>query len=292
MSEGHHHAHDVSAAQVQSKAFVIGIALNLAFVVVEAVVGIVNQSLSLLTDAGHNLSDVSSLFISLLVFRLAKRKATERFTYGYKKTTVLAAFVNAAILLIALGVIGYEAVLRLMHPRPLEGGQIAGMAGIGIAVNSLSAYLFYKNKEADLNVKSAYLHLLADALVSVGVVAAGIAIHFTGWFWLDPVVGVVIMVVILFSTWGLLKDSFTMSIDAVPKGISVSEIKEAAEKIPGVKSLSHIHVWPLSTTETALTAEVKTDERLSLAEQKEAVRKLKHELLHHNIHHATIELKG
>lgn len=291
MSGEHNHAHNVSATQVQSKAFVVGIVLNVLFVLIEATVGIITESLSLLTDAGHNLSDVSSLFISMLAFRLAKRKASDEFTYGYKKTTVLAAFINSVILLVALGVIGYEAVLRLVHPRPVEGDQIAWVAGVGIVINSVSAYLFFKNKESDLNVKSAYLHLLADALVSVGVVAAGIVIQYTDWFWLDPVVGLVIMVIILFSTWGLLKDSFKMSIDAVPEGISISEIEETAKKISGVKEMYHIHVWPLSTTENALTAHVVTDERLNFEEQKELVKKLKHELLHHNIHHSTIEVE-
>jgi cobalt-zinc-cadmium efflux system protein len=293
MADQHHsHTHAVSAKQAGSSAFVTGIILNLAFVIVEAVVGLMNHSMSLLTDAGHNLSDVSSLFISLLAFKLARKKPTEDYTYGYKKTTILAALVNAVILLVALGVIGYESIMRLFEPVRIEGNKIAWVAGVGIVVNSISAYLFYKNKEQDLNIKGAYLHLLADALVSLGVVAAGIVIQFTDWYWLDPVTGLAIMVVILISTWSLLRDSFKMSIDAVPEGIDVNRIRAAVLSVKGVSAFHHIHIWPLSTTETALTAHLVAEKHLSFEEQTGLVKKVKHELEHHGIQHSTIELEG
>lgn len=286
----HNHTHSLSPRKAGNKAFVIGIALNLAFVVVEAVVGVINHSMSLLTDAGHNLSDVSSLFISLLAFRLARSKPTEEFTYGYKKTTVLAALINSVVLLMALGVIGYESIMRLLHPQSVAGDQIAWVAGLGIVINSVSAFLFFKNKEQDLNVKGAYLHLLADALVSLGVVAAGVVIHYTDWYWLDPITGLIIMVVILFSTWSLLKDSFKLSIDAVPEGITITEVKTAVEKINGVRDIYHIHVWPLSTTENALTAHLVVSDHLSSQQKKDVVKEVKLELTHHNIRHSTIEV--
>lgn len=277
---------------MSNNAFIAGLVLNLAFVIVEAVVGIINHSMSLLTDAGHNLSDVSSLFISLLAFKLARKKPTGEFTYGYKKTTVMAALINAVVLLMALGVIGYESVLRLIHPRVVAGNPIAWVAGVGIVINGLSAFLFFKNKEQDLNVKGAYLHLLADALVSLGVVVAGIAISYTGWYWLDPVTGLLIMIVILISTWSLLKDSFKLSIDAVPEGINIAEIRNDIKKIKGVIDFYHIHVWALSTTENALTAHLVADDDLSTEERTDLVKTVKHQLVHHNIQHSTVEIEG
>jgi cobalt-zinc-cadmium efflux system protein len=286
----HQHTHSVSAQEVTSKAFVIGIALNALYVVAEIVAGLLYNSLSLLTDAGHNIGDVASLLLSLIAFRLARKKATTEFTYGYKKATVIAALTNAVILLIAMGVIGYESVMRLSHPQAVEGGKIAWVAGAGIVVNSISAYLFYKNKESDLNAKGAYLHLLADALVSIGVVVAGVLISFTGWYWLDPVASLVVMLFILVSTWSLLKDSFKLSIDAVPPGIEVESIIEKIKQLKGVRSFHHVHVWPLSTTENALTAHLIADEAFSFQQKMVLVRQIKHELEHLNIHHSTIEL--
>ncbi|MGN6400050.1 MAG: cation diffusion facilitator family transporter [Flavisolibacter sp.] len=286
-----HHPHSIDFEKGDSKAFVAGIVLNLLFVLVEVVAGFVYDSMALLTDAGHNASDVASLVLSLIAFWMARKKSNAKYTYGFKKTTVLAALINAVVLLIAIGMLGYESVTRLFKPEKVQGVAIAWIAGLGIIINSLSAFLFYRHKEKDLNVKSAYLHLLADALVSVGVVVAGIIISYTNWYWLDPAIGLLIMIVILISTWGLLKDSFKMSIDAVPAGIDLEKIKDVILKTEGVKKVEHVHVWPLSTTENALTAHVALNDVASFEEKLQIVQNIKHELLHHNIQHSTIELE-
>lgn len=291
MAHDHAHTHSTDMASLGNRAFTIGIVLNTAFVVAEIVAGLVYDSVALLTDAGHNASDVASLLISLLAFKLARKKATEKFTYGYKKTTVLAALANAVILLVAIGVLGYESVMRISNPQPVQGGIIAWVAGIGIAINGFSAYLFFNSKDKDLNMKSAYLHLLADALVSVGVVIGGIIILYTGWYMLDAFIGIAILVIVLISTWSLLVSSFQMAVDAVPSGIEVSRIKEVMQKIPLIKEVHHIHIWPLSTTENALTAHVMVEETLTADQNKALMEHVKHELKHHQIHHSTIELE-
>lgn len=287
---GHSHSHLPEQIDGHNKAFLIGICLNVIFIVAEVISGLIYNSIALLTDAGHNISDVAGLFLALLAFRFAKKKATPTFTYGYKKTTVLAAFINAVFLLIAIGVLGYESVSRLSNPEIVEGSIIAWIAGLGIIVNGVSAWLFFKNQKKDLNVKSAYLHLLADALVSVGVVISGIIISWTKWYWMDPLMGLIIMIIILMSTWRLLRDSFKLAVDAVPSGIDVQSIREAILRIDNVTDINHIHVWPLSTTENALTAHVRLDEKLNFEEKIGLVGKIKHELEHLNIHHSTIEM--
>lgn len=290
----HHHNHNHSAAidfeQGNQKAFITGIFLNLAFVLAEVVAGIIYNSMSLLTDAGHNAGDVISLVLSFFAFWMAKKRSTSVYTYGYKKTTVLAALVNAVILLVAIGILGFESVTRLLHPQPVEGLSVAWVAGIGIIINSVSAYLFYKSKEKDLNSKAAYLHLLADALVSVAVVVAGIVMSVTHWYWLDPALGLVIMVVILIGTWGLLRDSFRMSVDAVPSGMELDKIKDVILNVNHVTNVEHVHVWSISTMENALTAHVNIDQQLSFDQKLNVIKEIKHELFHHNIHHSTIEL--
>ena len=294
MAHHHEHIHQVHSPEISDsnrKAFLVGIGLNLAFVLAEVVWGLLYDSMALLTDAGHNASDVASLALSLAAFWMGQKKSSPVYTYGFKKTTVLAALANAVILLVAIGVLGYQSVLRLLHPESVKGNVIAWVAALGIVINGLSAYLFSKNKGKDLNVKSAYLHLLADAMVSLGVVVAGIVITYTNWYWLDPVIGLVIMIIILVSTWGLLRDSFKMSIDAVPSGIDLEEIKMVILKIEHVQKVEHVHVWPLSTTENALTAHVTLEENLTFTEKLSLIQVIKHELLHHQIHHSTIELE-
>jgi cobalt-zinc-cadmium efflux system protein len=288
----HGHSHAVSFNEASLKAFQIGIGLNILFVVIEAVAGLAYKSISLLSDAGHNLADVVSLLLSYIAFKLAHRQATTRFTYGYKKSTVLAALFNALLLLVAIGMLGYESFLRLQLPPVVQGRGIAWVAAIGIVVNSISAFLFFKNKDADLNIKGAYWHLLADAMVSLGVVIGGIVISYTGWYWLDPAIGLAIMIIILISTWSLLTDSFKMSVDAVPAGIELEEITGIILSVKHIVNVHHIHIWPLSTTENALTAHIIIDDRLPFDEKLKVIQQLKHELIHHNIHHSTIELES
>lgn len=290
MHDHHSHSHHSGPESINNQ-FVIGICLNLAFLLAEIVAGFIYNSMALLTDAGHNASDVASLLLSLIAFRLAKKRSTAQFTYGFKKTTVLAAFANAVVLLIAIGILGFESISRLFKPEPVQGRVIAWIATAGIVINSVSAFLFYRHKEKDLNAKAAYLHLLGDAFVSLGVVAAGIVMSYTAWYWLDPAIGLVIMIVILISTWGLLRDSFKMTIDAVPSGLELDQVKEIILKVEHVQQVGHVHVWPLSTTENALTAHVAVDEKLSFDEKLEVIENIKHELLHHDIHHSTIELE-
>lgn len=285
----HSHSHSVEITQKNKNVFLIGIVLNMAFVLAEVIAGIIYDSMALLTDAGHNLSDVASLVVSVVAFWIAKKRSNDVYTYGYKKTTVLAALVNAVILLVAVGILGYESFTRLIHPRPVSGGVIAWVAAIGIVINSVSAYLFFRQK-SELNSRAAYLHLLADALVSLGVVVAGIVIGYTDMYWLDPAIGLMIMAVILVSTWGLLQDSFRMTIDAVPAGIELDDIKKVITGVPHVEHVHHVHVWSISTTENALTAHLVIDDDLSLDEKLKVVANVKHELEHHKIHHSTIEL--
>lgn len=288
MTHDHHHHHEHAVTSL-NKAFVWGIALNVAFVAVEFAVGLAYGSMSLLSDAGHNLSDVASLLLALLAFRLAQAHATPKYTYGYKKSTVLISLVNSVILLIAVGVIVAESIGRMLHPAPVAGGAIAWTAGIGVVINGFTAWLFVKDKDRDLNVKGAYLHMAADALVSVGVLVSGLVITWTGWTVVDPVVGLVVAGVIVASVWSLTRDSLRLSLDGVPEGIDVAEIESRMVAVPGVKAVHHIHVWAISTTENALTAHVVLD-RLS---QMEAVKRdLKALLERSGIPHATLEFES
>lgn len=285
---GHDHSHLPVLTNVNN-AFVAGILLNSIFVVVEAVIGFAINSLSLLSDAGHNLADVGSLAISMLAFTLLKVKANHKYTYGYRKTTILAALLNGVILLISIGAIAFAAFQRFSNPEPLPGKTIAIVAAAGIVINFLTAFLFMKNKKHDLNIKSAYLHMIADGLVSAGIMVGGIVIYFTHLYWIDPVISLVIVVVILASTWGLLKESLALTLDAVPKDIDINEIKKSAEKITGIKDVHHIHVWAMSTTENAMTAHIVVDK----LEKNEDIclikNNLKHKLEHMNIQHITLE---
>lgn len=284
----HDHSHVATLTSVNS-AFIIGIGLNALFVLIEAIYGFSIHSLSLLSDAGHNLADVGSLALSLLAFRLLKVKSNKKYTYGYRKTTILAALFNAVILLLSIGAIAYEAFARLSHPPALPGKTIAIVAGIGIIINFVTAILFLKNKEHDLNVKSAYMHMMADALVSAGIMVGGIVIYYTHLYWIDPVLSIIIVIVILIGTWGLLKESLKLSLDGVPKDINIEDIKNKAEKIDGIRDLHHIHVWAMSTTENAMTAHLVID-KSKAPEQITAIKNhLKHTLQHMDIQHITLE---
>jgi cobalt-zinc-cadmium efflux system protein len=250
---GHAHGHS-HAPRDFGFAFALGTALNLGFVAIEAVFGIVANSTALLADAGHNLSDVIGLLVAWGAALLAKRPATERFTYGLRGTSILAALANALLLMLACGAIAWEAVGRFAHPKPVEGMTVIVVAAIGILVNGFTAWLFMAGRKSDLNIRGAYLHMVADAGVSFGVVVAGVAILLTGWLWLDPLVSLVIVAVILWSTWGLLRDSIRLALAAVPSHIQLSEVKSCLENLPGVTRAHHVHVWAMSTNEVALTA--------------------------------------
>ncbi|HEY5368264.1 MAG TPA: cation diffusion facilitator family transporter [Hanamia sp.] len=284
----HDHSHVATLTSVNS-AFIIGIGLNASFVLIEAIYGFSIHSLSLLSDAGHNLADVGSLALSLLAFRLLKVKSNKKYTYGYRKTTILTALFNAMILLLSIGAIAYEAFTRIAHPPALPGKTIAIVAGIGIIINFVTAILFMKNKEHDLNVKSAYMHMMADALVSAGIMVGGIIIYYTHLYWIDPVISIIIVIVILIGTWGLLKESLKLSLDGVPKDIDIEEIKSKAEKIEGIRDLHHIHVWAMSTTENALTAHLVVDKSKDPDQITFIKNDLKHTIQHMNIQHITLE---
>jgi len=284
----HHHHHEVTKANLNN-AFVIGIALNFLFVIIEVAVGLYIHSLSLLSDAGHNLADVGALALSLLAFRLMKVKSNSRFTYGYRKTSILVALFNAVVLLLSIGAITYEAIHRLLNPEPLPGVTIAVVAGIGIVINSVTALMFFRDKEKDINIKSAYLHLMSDAVVSLGLVIGGILIFYTELFWIDSILSMIVAVVIVVSTWRLLRNSLRLSLDAVPENITLEDIRTTAKSITGVIDLHHIHVWAISTTENALTAHLVLQTGVTIEQEQKIKHDLKHELEEKNIHHITLE---
>lgn len=288
--EHHHHHHHPTLTydQTTGRNFILGIVLNLAFVLVEAGAGLWLGSLALLSDAGHNLSDVFSLLLALLAFRMMRIQPSQKYTYGYKRMTILVSLVNALLLFVAVAAILWSSVEKILHPSPVQGEVVAWVAGIGILVNAFTAYLFFKGKDHDLNVKGAYLHMAADTLVSVGVLIAGVVIQLTGWYIVDPLIGIVVGVVILFSSWGLLRDSMTLTLDGVPRGIDPKKVKQTMLDQKGVIGVHHLHIWALSTTENALTAHVVVDD---LAEEKEIKHAVKDALTGVGIQHATLELE-
>jgi cobalt-zinc-cadmium efflux system protein len=292
MPHDHAHHHSPQALTGVGKAFVLGIVLNLGFVIIEFITGFYTNSLALLSDAGHNLSDVATLALSLFAFGIAKRKANPLYTYGYQKSTILASLANAVILLVAVGSIGWEAIHRFIHPEATQGSTISIVAGIGIVINAASAFLFFKDKEHDLNVKGAYLHLMTDALVSVGVVLAGFIITWTKLTWIDPLISLLIMLIVLYSTWGLLRESLKLSLDAVPANIDPEKIKQSLERTAGVRSVHHIHIWAMSTTRNALTAHLILEKNLNDTQVAELKHTLKHQLEEMNIQHATLETEA
>lgn len=247
---GHGHGH---APASFGRAFAIGTALNMGFVIVEAVYGIIAGSMALLADAGHNLSDVLGLLIAWGAATLARRTPTARHTYGLRSSSILAAFLNALLLLVAIALIAFEAIRRFSEPAPVAGGTVMVVAAIGILVNGVTAWLFMAGRKGDLNIRGAFLHMAADAAVSAGVVVAGFIITRTGWTWIDPVTSLVIVAMIAIGTWGLLRDSVNMSLQATPPGLDAKDIDAFLLSQPGVTATHDLHVWPMSTTETALT---------------------------------------
>ncbi|WP_020179009.1 cation diffusion facilitator family transporter [Methylopila sp. M107] len=250
-SHGARHAH---APASFGRAFAIGIGLNTAFVIVEAAYGFASNSLALVADAGHNLSDVLGLVVAWIAATLSQRPPSPRFSYGLRSSSIMAALFNAIFLLIAVGIIAWEAVHRIFEPQPVAGGTVMVVAAIGVAVNGFTAWLFASGRHGDINIKGAYLHMAADAAVSAAVIVAGLLVILTGWQWLDPAVSLLIVAVITWGTWGLLRDSVTMSLDAAPAGVDPAAVRDYLQSRTGVIEVHDLHIWPMSTTETALTA--------------------------------------
>ncbi len=288
--EHHHHHHESLPMTSLNRAFVIGIIINLLYVIIELGAGFMYNSLSLISDAGHNLSDVAALGLSLLAFRLVKVKATDKFTYGYRKSTILVSLINSVVLFIVIGGIISESIARVHHPVVVQGEPVSIVAGIGIIINAVSAMLFFRNKEHDLNVKGAYLHLMSDAAVSLGVVISGVLMTMFHVYWLDMVMSLLIVVVIFYSTWKLFRDSLSLTLDGVPKGVNVANVVDIMKDIDGVTNVHHVHVWAMSTTQNALTAHV-VIRCTTLEQQAELKHRIKEKLVSANVHHATLEFE-
>jgi cobalt-zinc-cadmium efflux system protein len=263
MSAGHSHDHHGHGHGAHShapddfgRAFAIGIALNTLYVGVEAGYGFWIGSMALLADAGHNLSDILGLIIAWTGATLAKRPASKRFTFGFRGSSILAALFNGVLLLVAVGLIAQEAIQRIVYPAPVPGGTIMFVAAIGIVINGATAMLFARGRKGDINIRGAYIHMAADAAVSAGVVIAGALILWTGASWIDPATSLLIGLVILLSTWGLLRDAVMMSLAAVPEHIDTDDVRAELEGMDGVSEVHHLHIWNMSTTETALTAHI------------------------------------
>ena len=259
MGAGHNHAghdhasHHHGGGGNFGRAFIIGIILNLTFVVVETIYGFAANSMALLADAGHNLSDVLGLVVAYVGMLLVKRRPSPRFSYGLKKSSILAALINALLLLVAVGGIITEAIRRLIEPEPSNGSTVMAVAAVGIVINGATALLFARGRKGDINIRGAYLHMVADAAVSAAVVVAGLAILLTGERWIDPAISLVVAAVILWGTWGLLTESTFMTLAGTPKNIEAAQVARALETLPGVVGTHHLHIWSLSTTETAMT---------------------------------------
>jgi len=253
---GHDHAHDHGHSHAPADfgvAFAVATLLNLALVAAQVIYGLSANSIALLADAGHNFGDALGLLLAWGAHVMARWTPTERYTYGFRSASILSALINAVMLLVATGAIAWEAIRRLPDPGEVAGVTVMVVAGIGIVVNALSAWLLMAGSKGDLNVRGAFLHLAADAGVSVGVVIAGAVILFLGWTWIDPVMSLIVAVVIVWGTWGLMRESFQLSMDAVPSGIEPSEVRAYLEQLPGVASIHDLHIWAMSTTENALT---------------------------------------
>ena len=291
-SAGHGHAHDLGAdGSKLGRAFAAGVALNVTFVVVEAIYGIVAHSTALLADAAHNASDVVGLGLAWIAASLARRKPSLRHTYGLRASTVLAALTNAVLLLVAVGGVSWEAIRRLVDPdtHHVEGLTVLAVAAVGVVINAASALLFLRGRKDDANVRAAFLHLAADAAVSLGVVVAGAVIMKTGWDWLDPAVSLAVSIVVLVGTWDLLREALHLALAGVPSGVNVVAVQDFLERLPGVCEVHDLHIWPMGTTEVALTAHLVvawTDRPPPFLQE------LEHELKERfGIDHATVQLE-
>ena len=284
----HDHTHSEDRPNY-NKAFALGVALNVGYIIVEVIAGLTVHSLALLADAGHNISDVLSLLLAWCASYLSQTAPTKRHTYGLRGSSILASLANAIILLIAIGAIAWESIRRFGEPTNVPGNTIMLVAAIGVLINGATALLFVKGRERDLNIKGAFLHMAADTGVSAGVILAGLAINLTGAQWIDPTVSLLIVVVIAIGTWGLLRDSLSLSLDGVPREIDPTAVENYLLALPGVTKVHDLHIWAMSTTETALTAHlVKPD-----AEIDDALLARICDELHHRfgIGHATIQLE-
>lgn len=286
--DGHGHMHAVPAGRT----FLIGLVINALFVIFEIAASFYTHSLALLTDAGHNLSDVAALGLAWMAARLAAARPTVHFTYGYQKTTVLAALANSLLLFAASGGIVREAVLRLAEPAQVHAGEVTVVALMGIVVNAGTALLFFRDRHTDLNASGAFTHLAADAAVSAGVAISGVAIAFTGLLWLDPAASFVIVAVILYSAWSILRRAVRLSLDGVPHNVTLDQVLAAARRVNGVEDLHHVHIWALSTTQNAMTAHVVVNAGAAGSDIVRIKKNLRHEFLHENIHHATLEFES
>ena len=291
----HHHQkshfHETPDTNVFNKAFFVGIGLNLLFTIVEFSIGYSSKSLALIADASHNLSDVASLIISLIGLRLSQKAATKFFTYGYKKASILASLINAVLLLFIVIAIIVEAINRLRYTPQIIGNEIIFTALIGIIINTVSAYFFFKGRKNDINIKGAFIHLIADAIVSLGVVISGIIISYTNWYGLDPIISFVIALAIFFSSWKLLKDSLTLILDGVPEYINLAEIETEFLNNPEVSEIHDLHVWAISSRQNALTVHLVLQYGISPDDFAQIKNKIEHGLMQKNIHLTTIEIQ-
>ena len=282
-SEHHHHSHTITSL---NGIYILAIVLNTLYVAIEAGIGFLSNSLGLLSDAGHNLSDVFALMLAMIAFRLSGSHSTKKFTYGFRKSSVLISLLNAIILLVATGAIVIESIHKFTDPAPVNGAAVSWTAGIGIIVNGFTAWLLMKQQKHDLNVRGAFLHMAMDTLVSVGVVISGIIILFTGFVLIDTLVSLAIVVIIFISTWRLLKESLCLSLDGVPENVPIEQIEQHLAGIPGIESWHHLHIWAVSTTENAATLHIVIRDLHQMEELKQKVKEI---LRENGVRHSTVE---
>lgn len=289
MHDHHHCHHDHHTPKNHNLPFFFGITLNFLFVCIEFVYGHMSGSLALIADAGHNLSDVAGLILAWAALWFSQKKPSRKFTFGLRKSSILAALFNSLFLLVAVGIIMWEAIHRFKNPGPIQSQTVMIVAGIGLIINALTALFFFKDKDHDLNIKGAFLHMLADALISLGVLISGLIISLTAWNWLDPLMSLLISLIIIYGTWDLLKHSFSMSLDAVPEGIDPNQVKRYLESLENVSDVHDLHIWAMSTTETALTVHLTLKSNTLDNHWLQEISK--HLKSHFKIHHPTIQLE-
>lgn len=284
----HNHSHSIPNTTEMNRSFIAGIVLNLVYVIIEIVYGWNNNSTSLLSDAAHNIGDISGLLLAFIAFRLQRIRPSKTFSYGLKKGSIVSSFINSILLAFAIGAIAWEGMHKILYPSPLNGTVVIWVASVGVLINFISALLFRKHQTSDINIKAAYWHLMADALVSLGVVLSGIIIYYTHWYAVDGIAALVVAVVVLFSTWNFFKDSIIAILDGVPTAVDADEIIGHLLEIDGVCHVHHVHIWGMSTHENALTAHIQIQDMEQLPSIKRA---LKAELQEHHVIHSTLEFE-